>query len=364
MKIFPSVRLTCLLGAAVATLASTPPSAHSQRAAKEKEAKPPKWDSPLFHGEGPLAVTLISNLKALKKDKGDEAPWHTATISYADPGAPQGLRVSPVRVRTRGIWRLKNCDIPPIRLNFANKEVKGTVWHDLDEPKLVSICRDNDANEQYVLQELQLYRIFRLLTPVSHRARLLRMSYVDSASGKVETTRYAFITEDPTSLAETADGKILKTKGAGPDDLDPIPTTVGYVFQYLIGNTDFSIYGLHNSEIVAQASGRNLAIAYDFDFSGAVNASYATPDPSLPIKKVRERLYRGYCAQNTHIDSVLTIFQAQKAAIYALYSDSVGALMSPRAVQDTKEYFDEFYATISDPKAVERRLIKDCRKVQ
>ena len=214
--------------------AAKTPAKESSKAEKASDDKTPKVpDSPLFRSERVLDVTFTTNLKTLRKDKADKAPWRAATVSYADSSAPQGVRVSPVRARTRGMWRLKNCDFPPVRLNFANKEVKGSVWHDLDEPKLVSYCRNNDTYEQFVLQELQLYRIYRLLTPVSHQVRLLRMSYADSATGKVENTRFAFIVEDPAHMGLRVGGKVIDAKGATPDDLEPRAATIAYVFQYL-----------------------------------------------------------------------------------------------------------------------------------
>lgn len=330
------------------------------------ETKPEKVpDSPFFKSEALLDVTLTSNFKAIRKDKmADNSPWHAATISYVDSSTKEGRRTVPVRVRTRGIWRLKNCDFPPLRLNFANKEAKGSVFHDLDEPKLVSYCRNTTTYEQYVLQEFQLYRAYHLLTPVSHRVRLVRMSYADSASGKVESTHYAFISEDPQHVALANGGKILKQQGATSEDLDPEAATMAYLFQYMIGNTDFSIGGLHNAELIAHPNGNNLPIAYDFDFSGAVDAVYATPDPSLPIKRVRDRLYRGFCPQNPDVLRLLPRFIEKKPAIYALYSDPLGALMSPRTVKETLSYFDEFYATIGVAKDVDRRILKDCRPVK
>lgn len=319
-------------------------------------------DSPLFRSEAVLTATLTTNLKSLKRDKGDKAPYHAATLSYPDSSAPGGTRTVPLRVRTRGIWRLKNCDFPPIRLNFVNKDAKGSVFHDLDEPKLVSYCRNTTMHEEYVLQEFQLYRVYRLLTPVSHKVRLLRMSYADSATGKVDATHYAFISEDPASVAARVGGKILKVQGAGADDLDPAAATMAYMFQYFIGNTDFSFSGLHNAEIVATPTGNYLPIAYDFDFSGAVDATYATPDPSLPIKRVRDRLYRGFCTQNAEVPKVLATFTAQKSAIYALYTDALGSLLKPGTVKETLSYFDDFYKSIATPKDVEKKVLSECRK--
>jgi hypothetical protein len=264
-----------------------------------------------------------------------------------------------VRVRTRGIWRLKNCEFPPLRLDIGDKKSKHTQLHDLGKPKLVSYCRDTDTYEHYVLQELQLYRIYRLLTPASHRVRLLRLTYADSASSKVLTTRYAFISEDPDALADRLGGHVLDAKGAGPNSLDPRPTALAFVFQYMIGNTDFSWAALHNAEIVT-VSNAYTPVAYDFDFAGAVNASYATTDPVLRIRSVRERMFRGYCANAAEYPAVLQLFRDRKDAIYALYRDEIGQLLPANAVKETLGYFDEFYASIKDQRTAERVVLSGC----
>lgn len=365
MRLLIPVLTSMVIGATLVGGHVSPAAAQAPGAAAAKAPKDPRRsDSPLFRSESVLPVTFTVNLKTLKKDKADKAPWRAATLTYADSAAPEGKKVVPVRARTRGMWRLKNCDFPPVRLNFANKEVKGTVWNDLDEPKLVSYCRNNDTYEQFVLQELQLYRVYRLLTPVSHHVRLLRMSYADSATGKVEVTRYAFIVEDPAIMAKRVGGKVMDAKGATPDDLEPHAATVAYMFQYLIGNTDFSFSGLHNAELMAMPTGLNYPIAYDFDFAGAISAPYAAPDVSLPIKRVRDRLYRGFCQQNSVVPEVIRLFQEKKSEIYALYADEVGALMNPGKVKETLAYFDEFYATIGSPKETEKRILRECREMK
>jgi hypothetical protein len=266
----------------------------------------------------------------------------------------------PARIRTRGIWRLKNCEFPPIRLNFTNEAVKGTAFRGLDEPKLVNYCRNTDDYEQYILQEFQLYRVYRLLTPVSHAARLIKLTYADSASGKAEASRYAFIVEQPGELAARIGGKMLKIKGAGPSDLEPVQATLASIFQYMIGNTDFSVSGLHNAELLSMPLGEYYPVLYDFDFSGAVNARYATPDPSLSIKRVRDRLYRGYCVPNDIYPEVIARFNAKKDSIYALYRDPLGKLMNARVADETLKYFDDFYRIINDPRALKREVIDAC----
>ena len=311
-----------------------------------------------FESQEPIEVTLTTNIGKIRGDKGENPPWRPATLSYR--GAVGSLVTVPVKARTRGIWRLKMCEFPPLRLNFSGETSKGTIFHKLDKPKLVSYCRDTDSYEQYILQEYQLYRIYQLLTPVSHRARLLKFVYADSADGKVRARRYAFIMEEPKALADRLGGKVMEQKGALPGDLDSFQDALFGVFQYFIGNTDFSEAGLHNVELFFNNEGVAMPIAYDFDFAGAVNARYATADERLNIKNVRQRLFRGYCTDADAYGKVFALFNEKKPQIYALYSDSIGKLMDGGTVKETLSYFNEFYDTINDKRSAKRSIMESC----
>jgi hypothetical protein len=315
----------------------------SARKAADASKVPLLWASAT-----PLELTLKTNLKMLRRDKKANSPYHAATFTYVDAdGKSQDV---PLRVKTHGIWRLAHCANPPLRLNFSNKETKGTVFHDAERPKMVSPCENNKNSEQYVLQEFQLYRIYQLVTPISHRTRLVHITFADSATGKPDAPKYAFLFEDPDVMAARLGGTLIKQKGAGPDDLNLDVAAIAYLFEYMIGNTDFSFWGLHNGELVGLPTGDNLPVAYDFDFSGAVDTHYATVDPQLPIKRVRQRLWRGYCKSNESVPAAIEAFRAQKRAIYALYSDDIGKLLSPSIVKETLEYWDEFYKKLERPK--------------
>ena len=311
-----------------------------------------------FESQDPIEVILTTNIGKIRGDKSENPPWRPATLSYE--GADGKVVTVPLQVRTRGIWRLRMCEFPPLRLNFSGETSKGTIFSGLDKPKLVSYCHDMDAYEQYILQEYQLYRIYQLLTPVSHRARLLKLVYADSADGKVRARRYGFIMEEPGALAARLGGKVLEQKGAQPGDLDPFQDALFGVFQYFIGNTDFSEAGLHNVELFFNNEGVAMPIAYDFDFAGAVNARYAVPDSSLSIPNVRQRLFRGYCTDADAYDKVFALFNEKKPQIYALYSDSIGKLMDRGTVKETLRYFDEFYDTINNRRSAKRSIIESC----
>ncbi len=311
-----------------------------------------------FESHDPVEVTLTANIGKLRSDKDSNPPWRAATLSYR--GLDGNAVTVPLRARTRGFWRLKTCEFPPLRLNFAGVTSKGSIFDKLDKPKLVSYCRDIDGYERYILQEFQLYRIYRLLTPMSHNARLLKVTYADSGTGKVRATRYGFVIEEPNALAARLGGKIKEAKGATAGDLDPYQDALMGVFQYMIGNTDFSVAGLHNVELFFPDDGNVMPIAYDFDFAGAVNARYAAPDVKLNLRNVRQRLFRGYCTDDDSYAKVFALFKEKKAEIYALYGDEIGKLMDRGTVKETLSYFDEFYETIDNPRAARKSIIQSC----
>jgi hypothetical protein len=358
-----SLALSLLAGAFAVSLvpAGAAAQADAVKDAKPKADKEPTGETQvpaLFTTETPLAITFRTNIRQLRRDKQDEAPWRWASVTYQD-SAGKSVEV-PLRARTRGIWRLKHCEFPPVRFNFAAKDTKGTIFEGVDKPKIVNYCKDADQYEQYVLQEAQLYRVYRLLTPVSHRVRVARISYVDSASGKRDSERWGILLEDPDQMANRNLAKITEIKGAGPADLEQKEFALAYMFLYLIGNLDFSFSGLHNTELLTTTDGRVLPVVYDFDYSGAVNATYAVPPPNYNVPNVRTRKFLAPCELAPEFPAAVAELVAKKDAIYALYRDDVGKLLNPSVVRSTLEYFDDFYEQVRNPQEAERNVFRRC----
>ena len=119
--------------------------------------------------------------------------------------------------------------------------------------------------------------------------RLANITYHDT-SGRTETlTRYGFFVEhstrSPSGTTPSSGSPSGSTcsRGAGRDG-------DARVFEYMIGNTDWSaVYG-HNIVLIRDAAGRATAVPYDFDFSGLVDTEYARAAPELPIRHVRQRV--------------------------------------------------------------------------
>src|SRR5688500_2080994 len=75
--------------------------------AQSPEAKSPTQPPTISDTAAPLTRALTATLKDLPAHKEDEVPWRPATIAYA--GADSAPAKLPLRVRTRGTWRLKTC---------------------------------------------------------------------------------------------------------------------------------------------------------------------------------------------------------------------------------------------------------------
>jgi len=129
------------------------------------------------------------------------------------------------------------------------------------------------------------------------------------------------------------------------------------IFEYMIGNTDYSIYALHNVRIVQRPDKSLHPVPYDFDFSGLVNPPYALPARGLMIKAVVDRLYRGPCRRQEQVDPIVANFVAKKDIIRALPAGIPGIDRASR--DEARNYIDGFYSSIRSTKDV-RGLFVQC----
>jgi hypothetical protein len=321
---------------------------------------PPKAPpSRLFQTDSPLVLQIKTDLRALLRDKGEKRVEHPATFRFADGADTGSLKVE---LRTRGIFRLKQCAFPPIRIDFPARKVGNTPFAGQDKLKLVTHCLSGRPYERNLLKEYAVYRAFRALTDTSFRVRLAHITYLDSA--RTDTlTRYAFLIESDAELARRLGADPLPSNNVHDLLTDPAYMTLVAMFQYLIGNCDWSVWGRHNIALMRTTAEPHtiFAVPYDYDFSGAVGAPYATPPPQLPIRTVRERYYRGYCQPDSLLQNVLQRFRAAKDSIYAAVRTVTQLPDGDR--RGLLDYFDEFYDAIGNRSIVQREFVRGCRSV-
>ncbi len=328
--------------------------------------------APLFASHEVVPITLEADFRALRReDRNQESEERPAVLRWTDPDG--SANVLDIQVRTRGNFRLasRNCDWPPLRLNVRKGAAAGTLFENQDKLKLVGVCKSKQSYwGQYVLLEYLAYRTFNLFTPLGFRVRLVRVTYVDSGGEEETFDAYGFLIEDDTQMAARNGGWKEDWPQGGPQ-LDPRLLEKHHailvdVFQYLIGNTDWSGAAMHNMELVRFPDRVTSTVPYDFDFAGIVDARYANPDPQLSIKNVRERLFRGFCPIQVNrpaelYEAVYQLFRDKKEEVYALWSGQEG--LEEDTIKDTREYLDEFYEVLADPRKIESRMMKDCRSL-
>lgn len=328
--------------------------------AQENETK--AFSYPLFESDEALEITMEMDIRKVLRDRGEETDYHPLTVSWRDEqGEPMQVAA---RVKVRGNFRRQreNCRFPPLRMRFETETVTGTVFEGQKKLKLVTHCQTGRSEyQQYVLQEYLIYRAYNLMTDKSFRVRLVKVTYADSEKRDEPFTRYGFILEDEDKMAERMGGWILEVENVHPDLTHYELSNRLAIFQFMMGNTDWSIPALHNIKLVMPEGGQTpYAIPYDFDWSGIINTRYAKPNPVLNIRSVRQRLFRGFCRSPEVFKDEFSFFNRQKKAIYALYQDLTPPL-EQEELQQATEYLDEFYAIINDPDRAEDEIIDECR---
>lgn len=347
-RVVAAIRRSVAVGALVLAMAAAP----------EAGAQP---GAPLFATHDPLEATLAVPLRTLVR-RMSRRPVVDGTFTYA---GDQGPVVLDVEVTTRGFSRLEICAFPPLRLDFKRGQLPGTVLAGQNRLKLVTLCRDRPDYAQYLELEYVAYRVYNLVTEYGFRARKVALRYVDTERGDVVEAP-AFFLEDIDGVAERLGTRELEVPAVGVAELEPHRLAELGVFQYLIGNTDWSAIAAadgedccHNMGVVAPREKTGIVtIPYDFDQTGLVDASYAEPNPALRLRTVRQRLYRGFCIANPHVDAAIQAFNAARADIEALFA---AASLDDEHRTEALEYLAEGFAVLNDPALRQREIEAACR---
>ena len=308
---------------------------------------------PLFASDEPIHLTIKGPVGKLPRGGSGDL---TAPGSLSVQGAaPETL---PIKLSTRGITRRQAdvCAFPPLRVEFTDKPPATSLFKGQKRLKLVTHCQPQASFQQHVLLEYAAYGMYNLLTPVSFKARLATIDYVDPA-GRPITTRVGYFIEDIDDVAKRNDLERLKTKDKLLiAQLNAHDAERFALFQYMIGNLDWAMTAgpagtdcCHNSRPLGAAGATtNLTpTPYDFDFSGMVDAPYATPPAGIKLANVRIRKYRGFCRLNAEAPGAAAEFTAHKAAILAVLDKTPQLDDSSR--KKAGAYLAPFFDQIGNP---------------
>ena len=299
----------------------------------------------LFDSEEVIELTLRGDLKTAFKDRGDDPQYHPATLYYQ---ADQNAINIPIKIKTRGHFRKmsSNCKYPPILLNFAKSSTpENSVFYSQDKMKLVTPCR----GDRYVIHEYLVYKLYNLITPKSFKARLVKVIYQDTVKNESSDPLYGILLEEEEQMAMRNLSYTMEKIGIRPEETRKDDFLKMAVFQYMIGNTDWSVQFQQNIKLISvDSTSLPSVVPYDFDHAGIVRAPYAKPAEELQMSSTLERRYRGYCIPDMNqFTLVFETFNQLKDDFYALYRGN--SLLSSKYQDKTLKFLDRFYATINDP---------------
>lgn len=296
----------------------------------------------LLTGEEVREITIQTDLVQLLESSNGNVEYQVGTFLFKDNENTH--RSFDMKLRPRGKFRLQACDFPPLKLNFPKTVLRNQGLAKHDKLKLVTHCsEDKNLGNEKVLREYLAYKLYQELSPYSYRVQLVEIQYVDTGGRLSGFSRYGFIMEDNDEMTTRIKGEECDTcTYANPEKFDWKAAGVHAMFQYLIGNADYSVPVLRNVRVVERTLDHQLVpVGYDFDFSGLVDAPYAIPANYLGQLAVQQRIYLGTVATDEQMQEILEVFFDKKKELLGLVGKF--RLLPAADRYNIREYLLTFY---------------------
>jgi hypothetical protein len=249
----------------------------------------------------------------------------------------------PLELRSRGKFRRKKNEVPPLKLKFSKKTIQKEQMDTLNEIKLVLPMAFNATGEELLMREYIAYRMYEKLTPYSFRARLVNLRLMDT-KGKPPRYCLAFLVEHEEEVAARLRKTIIETWAPPADSICQEQTALAIIYEYLIGNTDWDMSSSRNMLFMRGVpTDRMLVVPYDFDFSGFVGAPYASPNSDTGLKNVLDRALMPKNVDPVALRNALKIVKNAKANLLA-ECKAHGA--SKKSVSKMTAYLEVFFKAV------------------
>ena len=353
MKYFITISLYLALHLALFFIGSAIKAQGGHFSASIKESPP---DKGLFDSDDILFITLKGNLRELLNDRSDNPKNYPLALSYRKEDSSEVSM--PIELKTRGHFRRlkENCNYPPLLIQFLPESPHlNSIFREQKKMKLVMPCKGDDL----VIKEWLVYKIYNLVSPMGFRARLVKVKLDDERNKKTVPPFYGILLEEEKQMA-TRNQLVSFERKLKPEQTQRESFLTMAVFEFMIGNTDWSIQYQQNVKFLGiDSMAVPITVPYDFDHAGIVNAPYAHPAEELQMQSVRERRYRGYCIQDIkEFTGIIDRFNQLKSDIYKIYINCT--LLEPKYIKSTIQYLDEFYAIINNPKSLRKEFAYPC----
>jgi hypothetical protein len=312
----------------------------------------------LFDTDDLFEISLKFDINQYKRVKSDTS-YLDAVLTYHINKTDSVSKN--IKVRARGnIRRTSLCDFPPLMLNFHMKDDVGTEFAGINKLKIVPYCKI--GYEQYVLKEYLVYKLYNVLTDYSLRVRLFKITYLNSVKDKKPITQFGFAIEPASLLEKRTKTKELSYSAVTQRSVKPDILDRAAIFNYMIGNTDWSVPIKHNVLLLTNSknvpTNENLIVPFDFDYAGLVGTDYAVPFETLPIKTVQERLYMAVCRTDTEFKNALAEFSEKKDEFYKVINDF--QYLNEKSKKTMTNYLDGFFYGMDKRNSLVKKLLSDC----
>ncbi len=262
-----------------------------------------------------------------------------------------------IKIRTRGVFRRRYCEIPPLRLNFNNEELaKMEMDSTFDKLKLVTHCMENPNAEQVLLKEYWAYRLYNNITPQSFKVHLVYITYINTKNKAEQSKHLAFLIENNQEMAARVGGQLVEKYGLTASKLTATSHQNSTLFNYMIGNLDWHIKRQRNIKLVQLPADDSIVIVpYDFDMSALVFPSYARLNPDYKQKRFTDR----YCVERftsaNALEETVTRFKNLQAESLTAFKEC--PYLNGQSKSQMHAYLRSFYKLLKKEKKWKRQLL-------
>ena len=316
-------------------------------------------DNPeLFNDNLDLKAQLSFDFKELYKDTNDST-FIKSKMVFSGNGIEEDSIT--VRIRVRGNFRKKICYFKPMRLEIRKKQAENTIFQENRKLKLVVPCQNEKGKDELIYKEMLAYKFFEEFSDIHLKTQALTLKIIEKKGNKeIEHTMFAFLIEDDDKVADRHEIKKFPKRRVSPMTVSDSSAINFALFSYMIGNTDWSMAYQHNTEMFFNGK-KLVAIPYDFDHSGLVNAFYAKPNPMLKISKVTDRVYRGLCRRDPNVFAGMrNLYISKEDRIFNILNEYRDNLTS-KEFERVSTYVKSFYDIIKSDSEFQNKILSKCR---
>lgn len=310
----------------------------------------------LFSDQTPLEIKLGYSNKDMNR-KTNDSTFINTTLEFLQNEKWSSLQVN---LRARGNFRRNECYFPPIKMKIKKDQYQGTIFDGNKTMKLVLPCKLESENNDNILQEYIAYKIYERISPFHFKTRRVNIDFSEPKGKKIKKFALkGFLIEDDKRVAKRHEGKVFE-RYVHPMAMQHLTSVQNAFFQYLLGNTDFSVAYQHNGKLL-YVNKEIIPLPYDFDMTGWVNPSYATVNTTLGINSVQDRKYRGFKREQQYFDEVRQQFLDQKADLMKMISSFEGEFSNQSEYENMFEFLKSFYDVLEDDSKFQKSIVEDSR---